>query len=718
MAAKIFPTSPVALSRRDFLQASAAVSGGLLIAIALPGCKNSAQASGETTYLVPNAFLRIGTDDTITFYCDKSEMGQGVYTALTMLVAEELGVGLARINTEFAPPGDAYVNTLIGGQITGGSTSVREGWDKLRKAGATARTLLVTAAANEWGVDPRTCKIEDGVIVSPHYDKLKFGEVAEAAAKLPVPKDVVLKPASQFTLVGKAQKRKDTPPKVDGSCVYGIDVRLPGMLYAALAQPPVLGGSVKTFDGEKALAMPGVVAVVPTSSGIAVVADSWWRARKARDAVKIEWDAGPNAALNDARISQTLRKASADAGRVMRKDGDVAAAIKGAAKVVKADYELPLLAHATLEPQNCTADVRADGVEIHAPTQVQQLAQAAAAKAAGVDVTKVKVNTTFLGGGFGRRLEVDYIPAAVEASKAVKKPVKLVWTREDDMTHDAYRPPAFDQVTGAFDDKGKLVAWHLHLTSCSITERFFPGSTEKNGDPFTVEAAANYPYDVPNVQVDFKRQEIGVNVGFWRSVSHALNCFVAESFMDELAVSQRKDALTFRRALLEKQPRYLRVLDLVAKEAHFGYPPKGHFHGLAVMEGYGTYMAQIADISLVDGKVKVHRIFCAADCGVQVNPDTVVAQIESSVIFGLSALMWGEINIQGGRVQQTNFDSYRVARMNEVPRIDVYVLDSEEAPGGIGEPATALVAPAVCNAIYTATGRRLRSLPLARHRLV
>ncbi len=706
------------ISRRDFLKSSAAVSGGLLIAIALPGCKPAAMATGgETRYATPNAWLRIGTDDSITFYCDKSEMGQGVYTSLTMLVAEELGVGLARIDTQFAPPGDAYINTLIGGQITGGSTSVRDGWDKLRKAGATARTLLVTAAANQWGVDARNCRVEDGVIVSPHLDKLKFGEVAEAAAKLTPPKDIALKPPAQFTLVGKAQKRKDTPSKVDGTCVYGIDVRLPGMLYAALAQPPVLGGSVKTFNGEKALAMPGVVAVVPTSSGIAVVADSWWRARKARDAVTIEWDGGPNAALNDAKISQTLRKASADAGRIMRSDGDVASAIKGAAKVVKADYELPLLAHATLEPQNCTADVRADGVDIHVPTQVQQIAQATAAKAAGVDVSKVKVHTTFLGGGFGRRLEVDFIPAAVEASKAVKKPVKLVWTREDDMTHDAYRPPAFDQVTGAFDDQGKLIAWKLHLTSCSITERFFPGSTEKNGDPFTVEAAANYPYDVPNVQVDFKRQEIGINVGFWRSVSHALNCFVAESFMDELAVSQKKDSLTFRRALLAKQPRYLRVLDLVAKESRFGYPPKGRFHGLAVMEGYGTYMAQVAEISMADGKTQVNRVFCALDCGMQVNPDTIVAQVESSVIFGLSALMWGEINIQGGRVQQSNFDSYRVARMNEAPRIDVYVLDSQEAPGGVGEPATALVAPAVCNAIYTATGRRLRSLPLTRYKL-
>jgi isoquinoline 1-oxidoreductase beta subunit len=709
--------NPVDFSRRDFLKTGATVSGGLLIAIALPGCKPASTTSGATTYVVPNAWLRIGSDDSITFYCDKSEMGQGVYTSLTMLVAEELGVGLERINTEFAPPGDQYVNTLIGGQITGGSTSVREGWDKLRKAGATARHMLASAAAAEWGVDPRNCRFENGVIMSPHGKKLKFGAVAEAASKLTPPKEVELKSPSAFTLVGKAQKRKDTPSKVDGTCIFGIDVKLPGMLYAALAQPPVLGGSVKTFDDEKARGMPGVVATVLTSSGVAVIADSWWRARQARDQLKIEWNAGPNGALNDAKISQTLRKGAASAGRAARTEGDAAAAIKSAARVVRAEYELPMLAHATLEPQNCTADVRDDGVDIYAPTQVQQMAQAAVAKAAGVDLGKVKVHTTFLGGGFGRRLEVDFIPAAVEASKAVKKPVKLLWTREDDTTHDAYRPPAFDQVTGAFDDKGKLIAWHLHLTGPSITERMFPGSTEKAVDPFAVEAAANYPYDVPNVLVDHKQQEVGVIVGYWRSVSHALNCFVAESFMDELAVSQKKDSLTFRRALLEKQPRYLKVLDLVAKESRYGYPPRGRFHGLAVMEGYGTYMAQVAEIGIDNGKVRVHRVYCAADCGIQVNPDTVIAQIESSVVFGLSALMWGEINIQGGRVQQTNFDNYRVARMNEVPRIDSYVIESTEPPGGIGEPATALVAPAVCNAIYTATGRRLRSLPLARHRL-
>jgi isoquinoline 1-oxidoreductase beta subunit len=694
-----------------------AVLGGLVIAIALPACKQAPKASGENTTFEPNAWLRIGSDNSITFFCDRAEMGQGVYTALPMLVAEELGVSLERIKVEFAPPGDRYINNLIGGQITGGSTSVRDAWEKLRRAGATARMLLVSAAAEQWGVDARGCKVANGVILSPQFKKLTFGEVAEAASKLPVPKDVALKPASKFTIIGKAQKRKDTPAKVDGSAIYGIDVKLPGMLYAALAQPPALGGSVKTFNDAKARAVPGVVAVVLTSSGVAVAADSWWRAKKARDLLEIEWDAGPNATLNDAKIAQTLRKGATGPGRVARHDGDAAAAIKTAARVVRADYELPLLAHATLEPQNCTADVRADGLDLYVPTQVPQLAQAAAAKAAGLEPGQVRVHTTFLGGGFGRRLEVDFIPAAVEVSKALGKPVKLLWTREDDMTHDAYRPPAFDQATGAFDDKGRLIAWNLHLTGPSITSRMFPAVTEKMVDPFAVEAATNYPYDVPNVHVDFQQQEIGINVGYWRSVSHALNCFVAESFMDELAVVAKKNSYEFRRALLEKQPRFLKVLDLVVKESRFGYPQRGHFHGLAVMEGYGTYMAQVAEISVDGGKVRVHRVYCAADCGQQVNPDTVIAQIESSVVFGLSALMWGEINIQNGRVKQSNFHDYRVARMTDSPRIDSYVIESGEAPGGIGEPATALVAPAVCNAVYTATGRRLRSLPLARHKL-
>jgi isoquinoline 1-oxidoreductase beta subunit len=712
----------MSLARRDFLKSTAVITGGLVLALNLPGCskpQNSAGAAGGAHGFDANAWLRIGTDNSITFFCDRAEMGQGVYTSLPMLLAEELGVALNRIKVEFAPANTVYTNSLLGTQMTGASSSVRDAWEKLRKAGAQARTMLVTAAAREWGVPANACRVEeDATIVSPYGKRMRFGEVADAASKLPVPENVTLKDPGQFRLIGTPAKRLDTPLKVDGRAQYGIDVRLPDMLYAALAQPPVLGGQVKSFDDSAAKTMPGFKATVKTSSGVAVVADSWWRARKARDALKIEWDAGPNAGLSDAVILRGLQHAAPQEGKVARKDGDVQAAIKSAARTVNREYQLPLLAHATLEPQNCTADVRADRCDIYVPTQVQLIAQGAAAKAAGLKPEQVNVHTTFLGGGFGRRLDVDFIPAAVEASKAVGKPVKLLWTREDDMTHDNYRPPAYDTVTAAFDKDGRFTAFKLHLVGPSITARMFPAVVEKTVDPFAVEAAANYPYDVPNVLVDYLQHEIGINVGYTRSVSHALNCFVVESFMDELAFDAKKDPVEYRLGLLEKQPRYLQVLKMATREARYGSAPKGHFHGVAVMEGYGTYMAQVAEVSLAeDGKVKVHRITCAVDCGQQINPDTIVAQVEGSIVFGLTSALWGEINLQNGRVQQTNFDTYRLLRMQEMPRIETHLVDSSEAPGGIGEPATALVAPAVCNAIYAGTGRRLRSLPLARHRL-
>jgi isoquinoline 1-oxidoreductase beta subunit len=712
-----------ALSRRRFIQYGAAATGGLVIAISLPGCgKPAAQGPRELKNVAVNAWLRIGTDDSIGFLCDRSEMGQGVYTALPMLLAEELGVKVERIQVEFAPAAPVYANSFLGVQITGGSTSVREAWEKLRKAGAQAREMLVAAACKDWDIPVTGCRVEDGVIISTHGKRLSFGAVADSAMQMPVPAAPQLKPRSAYTVIGRDQRRLDTPAKVDGSAVYGIDVKLPGMLYGALLQPPQLGGSVRSFDAAASRAMPGVKAVVQTSSGVAVVADSWWQARKARDALKVEWNAGPNAALDSAAIIAGLRKAAPQPGLVARTEGDAEAALATAAKsggkVVRADYELPLLAHATMEPQNCTASVTADGCELHVPTQIQTIAQAVAATAAGLKPEQVKVHTTFIGGGFGRRLEVDFIPAAVEASKAVGKPVKMLWTREDDMTHDAYRPPAFDQAAGAFDAQGKLVAWKLHLTSPSITARMFPSpDSDKTVDAFAVEAAANYPYDVPNVLVRFNRHEIGINVGYTRSVSHALNCFVAESFMDELALAANQDPGKFRLGLLGKQPRYRRVLENVIREAHYGVPPAGRFHGLAVMEGYGTYMAQVAEISLEKGKVKVHHVWCSVDCGQVVNPSIVVAQVQGSVVFGLTATLWGDITLKGGQVVQRNFDHYRLLAITEMPRVDVDLIDSKEAPGGIGEPATALVAPAVCNAVFSATKRRVRALPLARQGL-
>lgn len=706
-------TSP---GRRDFLKASALAGGGLVVAFALPGCGRK-EALGSTVGGMPNAWLRIAGDNTITVLVDKSEMGQGVYTALPMLMAEELEVPLAAVQVEAAPPGPEYVNRAIGVQITGGSTSVREGWDKLREAGATARVMLVQAAAAAWGVEPSECRVEGGRVLNAGGDALTYGAVAEAAAKLPVPKDVPLKSPEAFTLIGTPARRTDSAGKVDGTARFGIDVRLPGMLYGALAQPPVLGGSLKGFDKTAAEQMPGVRGIVPTSSGLVVVADHYWQARQALAAVTIDWDAGANAALDSRRIAGTLANAAKPgSGIAVRSDGDAAAALKAPNRVLRATYRLPLLAHATLEPMNCTADVRADGCDVHVGTQWQDAAQATAAKAAGLDPAQVRIHTTLLGGGFGRRLELDFIPAAVEASKAVGKPVQVIWSREDDMTHDAYRPPAAHVAAGALDGDGRLVAWQLHIVSPSVTARMFPAAVAdpKVADPFAVEAAQNYPYDVPNVAVDYLRQEIGINVGYWRSVSHALNCFTAESFMDELAHAAKQDPCEFRRALLEKQPRFKRALEETAAMAGWGKAPAGRHQGIALMEGYGTHLAQVAEVSVESGRLRVHRICCAVDCGRMVNPAIVESQIVSGIVFGLTAALWGEITLDRGRVRQANFDGYRLLRLNEAPAIEVKLLESAEAPGGVGEPSTALVAPAVCNAIFAATGRRLRELPIGK----
>jgi isoquinoline 1-oxidoreductase beta subunit len=709
------PLNAIDPGRRDFLKVSALAGGGLMIGLTLPGC-GKREAAGPAVGGMPNAWLRIGGDNRITVLVDRSEMGQGVYTALPMLLAEELEVPLAAITIEAAPAGPAYFNQMIGVQLTGGSTSVRDAWTRLRQAGAAARVMLIQAAATQWDVEVSECRVEGGRVLNADGDALTYGEVAEAASKLPVPKDVPLKPAGEFKLIGTRARRTDTAGKVDGSAQFGLDVQLPGMLYASLAQCPVLGGSVQSVDSAAAEAMPGVRRVLTTASGVVVVADHFWQARQARDALKIKWDAGANAGLDTEDVAGRLAGAKAGSGLVVRSDGDAAVAIKGAHKAVRAVYRLPMLAHATLEPMNCTADVRADGCDLHVGTQWQDAAQAAAAKAAGLEPAQVNVHTTLLGGGFGRRIDVDFIPAAVEASKAVSKPVKLIWTREDDMTHDVYRPPAHDSVAGALDAEGRLIAWQFHIISPSITARVFPGfvADPKTVDPFAVEAAQNYPYDVPNVAVNYLRQEIGINVGYWRSVSHALNCFVAESFMDELAHAAGKDPYEFRRALLDKQPRFKRVLEAAAGMADWGKAPVGRHHGIALMEGYGTYLAEVAEVSVTGGALKVHRVVCAVDCGLIVNPAIVESQIESGIIFGLTAALWGNITLAGGRVQETNFDRYRLMRLSEAPVIEVRLLESTEAPGGIGEPSTSVVAPAVCNAIFAATGKRLRELPISK----
>ncbi|MFC4309710.1 molybdopterin cofactor-binding domain-containing protein [Steroidobacter flavus] len=705
------------LSRRGFIKSTAAAAGGLVVACYLPGCSKPEQVakhSGPPKMVKANAWLQIGTDGSITMFCDKSEMGQGVYTALPTLLAEELGVEPTTIKVEFAPPGNEYVNKLLGAQATGGSTSVREAWDKIRMAGAEARTRLIAAAAKEWGAPPQSCTVADGYVLFTSR-RASFGELAEAAAAMPAPQNVQVKGHNEFKYVGKVLPRLDTPSKVDGSAQYGIDMRLPGMLYAALAQPPELGASVKSFNADKAKTMPGVREVLQTSSGVAVVADTWWQAKTARDALDIQWAPGAAAKLTNASIYAGLKTASSGKGLDVRKEGDVDAGWKENTRRVEATYELPLLAHATLEPQNCTVEFRDDGCHVYAPTQVQQMSQSAAMKASGLPAEKVFVHTTFLGGGFGRRLDVDFVPAAVECAKAMNKPVKLLWTREDDTTHDKYRPPARNTLSGAFDGNGKLNTVKIHLVAPSITSRWAPGAVPQGTpDPFAVEAAHNFPYDVPNLHIDYLQHEVGLEVGYWRSVSHALNCFTVESFMDELAAEAQMDPVEFRRSLLGKQPRWLSVLDAAAHKANWGQPPAGRYQGVALMSGYDTYLAQVAEISLDGDKLKVHRIVCAIDCGQMVNPGIVQAQAEGGIIFGLTAALFSEINVVNGKVQETNFDKYRLLRINEAPSIEIHLLNSDEKPGGMGEPTVALVAPAVCNAIYAATKKRLRKLPIAK----
>ncbi|NNM60645.1 MAG: xanthine dehydrogenase family protein molybdopterin-binding subunit [Steroidobacteraceae bacterium] len=700
------------LSRRDFLGAAAVLGTASALVLMLP--LRVRAAPGGATEL--NAWLRIAPDETITILVDRSEMGQGVYTALPMLIAEELEVRLAAIQIVAAPVGDAYFNPGNDGQITGTSNSVQDAWVKLRTAGAQARTMLISAAATSWGVDPDECVAKDGVISNRAGDRLTYGAVAARAARLPVPQRVALKPSKDFVLVGRDLPRTDTPAKVDGSAEFGIDVRLPGMLYGAFAQSPVLGGWPDSVDALAAAKLPGVRLVLPLDSGVLVVADHYWQALAARKALNVDWNSGPNAALDNATITALLRHAAADdPGLAARTDGDADAALRGAVRTHSARYELPLLAHATMEPMNCTADVHADGCDLYVGTQVQQLAQAAAAPAAGLPPDRVRVHTTFLGGGFGRRLEVDFIPAAVAGSKALGRPVQVIWTREDDMTHDTYRPPALEDISAGFDAAGRLSAWKLHIVSPSITARMLPPVV--GVDPSVVEAALNFPYDVPNVSIRYTRQEIGIDVGYMRSVSHAINCFVIESFIDELAAFAGKNPYDFRIGMLGKHPRHRRVLEAAARLAGWGKPAPGRHLGLALMQGYSSLIAEVAEISIEGGSPKIHRIVCAVDCGQMVNPRIVESQIESGIVFGLTAALWGKVTIARGVVQQTNFDAYRVLRVNEMPDIQVRLLPSDAAPGGIGELSVALVAPAVCNAVFAATGRRLRSLPIDATRL-
>ncbi|MEY4757564.1 MAG: hypothetical protein RJA34_2462 [Pseudomonadota bacterium] len=696
-------------SRRHFLKSSAIASGGLLMGLNLPG---SLQAAG--TVFTPNAWVHIADDNSITLISARSEMGQGVYTSMPMLIAEELNVDIQSIKVEIAPPGAAYTNALLGAQITGGSTSVRDGWEKLRIGGAQVREMLISAAANEWGVDRAALKADKGFVTGPAGKKASYGHLAAAAARLPVPEKPAIKDPSQFRVVGKRTRRLDTPAKTNGTAEFGIDVKLPGMVYASIEQCPVIGGKVTGFDASKAKSMPGVLDVVQISDGVAVVADSYWRAKKAREALSVTWSEGTVATLDHEVILAGTRKAAAD-GKVLpigKPAGDVGAAMKMASKVVKAEYITPMQAHAPLEPMNFTASVKDGKCMLIGPTQFQQGAQGAVAAALGMKPEDVSLKTTFLGGGFGRRLELDFIVQAAEVSKAVGRPVKVLWSREDDMTHDFYRPMGLNQIEAGLDAGGQPIALHFKVTSQSVTQRAF-GLPKDTFDPFMAEAAVA-PYEIANTQHDLVIHDSGYRVGYWRAVSHNMNAFANESFVDELAHAAGKDPYAYRLGLLKNKPRFANVLKLAATKAGWGKKlPAGHALGIALMEGYDTYMAQVAEVSVKDGEVKVHKVTVAADVGQMVNPDTVEAQIQSSIVFGMSAGLMQEITMEKGRVQQTNFNNYPVVRMHEAPKIDIVLVKSTEKPGGIGEPATALVVPAIANAVFAITGKRVRKLPLS-----
>ncbi len=696
-------------SRRNFLKTSALASGGLLMGLTLPG--SSLLAAG--TVHTPNAWVHIADDNTITLFSARSEMGQGVYTSMPMLIAEELNVDLKQVKVAIAPPNAAYVNALLGAQITGGSTSVRDGWEKLRTGGAQVREMLISAAAAQWNVDRSTLRAEKGMVLGANGKKATYGSLAADAAKLPVPEKVALKDPKDFKIVGKRTLRLDSPAKVNGTAEFGIDVKLPGMVYATILQCPVIGGKATSVDSAQAKSMPGEIQVVDVPDGVAVVADSYWRAKKALETLKVTWDEGAVAAIDHTNMLAANLQA-AESGKVLpigKPVGDMAGAMKSAAKVIEAVYVSPMQAHAPLEPMNFTASFKDGKCLLVGPTQFQQGAQGAVAGALGLKPEDITLQTTFLGGGFGRRLELDFIVQAAQISKAVGKPVKLLWSREEDMTHDFYRPMGVNHLKAGLDASGNPVAMHFKVTSQSVTQRAF-GLPAETFDPFMAEAAVP-GYEIANTQHDLVIRDTGFRVGYWRAVSHNMNAFANESFMDELAKAAGKDPYAYRMALLKNKPRYANVLKLAAEKAGWGKPlPAGHAHGIALMEGYDSYMAQVAEVSMKDGQVKVHKVTVAADVGHMVNPDTVEAQIQSSIVFGMGAGLMQEITMDKGRVQQTNFHNFPVVRMSDSPKIDIVLVKSTEKPGGIGEPATALVVPAIANALAALTGKRVRKLPM------
>ncbi|WP_250449050.1 xanthine dehydrogenase family protein molybdopterin-binding subunit [Lysobacter enzymogenes] len=717
-------------SRRRFLKSGATIGGGLVVGFLVPGAKRFAQAAPAAAAAVsagfaPNAFLRIAADDTVTVLLSHSEMGQGIWTGLAMLIAEELDADWSKIKVEHAPAAPDYKHTAFGMQMTGGSTSTWSEFERYRMAGATARALLLAAASKRLGVPAERLRTENGAVIDGSR-RLRYGELVAAAAGLTAPATPPkLKDAKDWKIIGKPTRRLDGPEKIDGRAKFGMDVHFDGLLTAMVARAPVFGGTVKSFDDSAARKVPGVRDVVRVPSGVAVVADHYWAAKQGRDALKIDWNPGPNAdGLDDAKLrAEFARLAAAGGGAVASRAGDADAALKGAAKVIEAEYHVPYLAHAPMEPLNCTVRIGADRCEVWTGTQFQTLDQAVAAKITGLAPEQVQIHTTFLGGGFGRRAtpSSDFVSEAVHVAKAAGKPVKTVWSREDDVRGGYYRPMYLQRARIGLDKQGRPVAWKQTLVGQSIiTGTPMAPMLVKNGvDSTSVEGVADSPYiqGVKDHFVELHSPQTGIPVLWWRSVGHSYNGFVMESLIDEAAHAAGRDPVEYRRALLGEHPRHLAALNLAAEKAGWGSKlPAGRARGVAVHESFGSYIAQIAEVSLEDApggkRIRVHRFVCAIDCGLAVNPDGVRAQMESGINFGLGAALYSELTFRDGRVRQSNFHDYRVLRMDEAPAIEVHIVPSAEKMGGAGEPGTAPVAAAVANAVFALGGTRLRELPL------
>jgi isoquinoline 1-oxidoreductase beta subunit len=707
-------------SRRRFLQSSAALAGSLVIGFYLPQGRGRFEALAQgapQAPVPPNAFLRIAKDGSVTVIVKHLEFGQGVTTSLPMLVAEELGCEWSKVRAELAPAGPEYAHTVFGMQMTGGSSSVSNSYDQLRTVGAQARTMLLQAAADQWKVKLADVRAENGFVTGPGARRLSYGQLAGAASRQPVPQNVALKPAKDFKLIGKPTRRLDSMDKVTGKAQFGLDVKRRNLHTAVVAHPPVFGARVRSFNADKVKGVAGVTHVVQTSSGVAVVAQNFWAAKKGRDALEIDWNPGPNAALSTETLRREFRETAKTPGKAAKK-ADNPQALKGAAKTILAEYEVPFLAHAPMEPLNCTVEVRDGGAEIWVGSQFQVVDQAAAAKTLGLQPSQVKLNTMLAGGGFGRRANPvsDYIVEACEIARDVKVPVKVVWTREDDIRGGFYRPMYVHRVEVGLDGQGAIAGWNHTLVGASIVAGtpFEPMMVKDGIDPTSAEGVSDTPYAIPNMNVALHTVNAGVPVLWWRSVGHSHTAFVMETMIDEVAAAAGKDALALRRELLAKNPRVLRVLELAAAKANWGSAPaSGRARGIAVHESFGSVCAQVAEVSLAGNDIRVHKVIAAFDCGLVVNPLTVEAQLQSAIAFGLSAALFGQVTFKDGRVEQSNFHDYRVLRMNEMPLVEVHLVPGGDKPTGAGEPGTPPVAPAVANALFALTGKRARTLPLA-----